>query len=284
MSDAITFLHQAVRFAHIALGFLGLIAFWVVIALPKGTRRHIAVGRVFAWCGLFVSLSGLATSFWAVVDLPSFLASLARGSTGRNPASQHAFIHMFFMILLYLSATALAAAVLGIRLARTQQRHDLLPTLTVRVSAWLPVIVSAILFGYGVWNGVLVFLGEHALSGPRGTVYSLCIVLGGLGFSGNLRDLRYVRGPKPTEKMGWLYKHIECMVGLAIAFHTAFLVFGGRRFIPGTDGPLQLVFWIAPSIIGVTLSNRWIRRYKRQYGDEPVAAALADPLGAGIDR
>jgi hypothetical protein len=280
MSDAISFLHQAVRYVHIALGFLGLIAFWVVIALPKGTRRHVATGRVFAYCGLFVSLSGLAASFWAVVHLRSFLASLGHRPTGAMPATEGAFIHMFFMILMYLSTAALAAAVLGIRLARTQQRHDLLPTPTVRLAVCLPVVVSALLFAYGVWNGLQVLLGQHVLSGPGGSVYVLCVVLGGLGFTGNLRDLQYVRGPKPTEKMGWLYKHIECMAGLAIAFHTAFLVFGGRRFIPGTDGPMQLVFWIAPPVIGVTISNRWISKYKRQYGDEPVTGELADPLGA----
>lgn len=276
MPDSIVVLHRLLREAHIVVGFLGLAAFWVVVVLPKGTRRHVAAGRVFAWSGLFVSLSGLFASTWAVVSLTTFLASLRqRSDPAELPADERAFIHLFFSILLYLSTAALSAAVLGIRLARTQKRHDQLPSLAVRAVTVLGPFAGALLCTYGLVNTALVLMGRHALSGGAAGLYGLCIALGGLGVVSGLQDWKYVFGPPPALKMGWLYKHIECMVGLAIAFHTAFLVFGARRFIPGANGPLQLVFWIAPSVIGVTAANRWVKAYQKKFNDLPAAESVA---------
>jgi hypothetical protein len=269
MSDAIAMLHSLMRAAHIGLGFLGLAAFWIVVALPKGTPRHVAVGRLFARCGLFVSLSGLVASSWAVLHLPSFLASLSALPDRGLPADAAAFIHMFFSILLYLSTAALSAAVLGIRLARTQQDHDRLASRPVRATCALTYLAAIGLLLYGLGNLAAVLLSQHPLAGGRGMIYLLCVALGWLGIASARQDRRYVFGPRPQLRMGWLYKHIECMVGLGIAFHTAFLVFGARRYFPFMEGPLQMVFWIAPSVIGVAASNAWIRAYQRRFGDLP---------------
>lgn len=63
----------------------------------------------------------------------------------------------------------------------------------------------------------------------------------------------------PQEKMFWYYKHIGQMGGAYIATTTAFLVNNGNlfSFIP----PIAL--WLMPTVVGVVLITRVIKKYKK---------------------
>lgn len=63
-----------------------------------------------------------------------------------------------------------------------------------------------------------------------------------------------------------LYSHLGSMLGGGIAFHPAFAVFGVQRLISyELPGPLTIVPWLLPTIIGVPAIVLWGRHYKRRF-------------------
>ena len=69
-------------------------------------------------------------------------------------------------------------------------------------------------------------------------------------------------------RRAWMYEHIGAMLGSGIAFHTAFAVFGSAQLIDiNLAGWLQVVPWIAPTIIGIPAILLWTRHYQRKFGE-----------------
>ena len=52
---------QTLRWTHMALGFVGLTAWWVPILAKKGGKRHVAFGKVFAVCAYAVGGTAMLT-------------------------------------------------------------------------------------------------------------------------------------------------------------------------------------------------------------------------------
>ena len=61
--------HDAVRWLHVTLGFLGLAAFWLPVFMRKGGRGHIFFGRVFLYCGYVVLVSAMIGVALNVIEL-----------------------------------------------------------------------------------------------------------------------------------------------------------------------------------------------------------------------
>ncbi|MCE2540754.1 MAG: DUF2306 domain-containing protein, partial [Acidobacteria bacterium] len=63
------------------------------------------------------------------------------------------------------------------------------------------------------------------------------------------------------------------MLGGGIAFHTAFIVFGAQRvWAYELAGPLAIVPWILPTVVGIPAIVVWTRYYRRKFGPAPAAA------------
>jgi hypothetical protein len=54
------------------------------------------------------------------------------------------------------------------------------------------------------------------------------------------------------------------MIGAGVAFHTAFAVFGMSRLVDtGILGPVAVLPWILPTLIGVPAAMLFSRKYRR---------------------
>ena len=63
------------------------------------------------------------------------------------------------------------------------------------------------------------------------------------------------------------------MLGGGIAFHTAFAVFGAPRlWAYEIAGPLAVLPWILPTVIGIPTIAVWTRRYRRKFNPAPPPA------------
>ena len=77
-----------------------------------------------------------------------------------------------------------------------------------------------------------------------------------------------------AEHMGWFYSHMGSMIGGGIAFHTAFAVFGAQRlFEYSIEGPLAVVPWILPALIGLPAIVLARRYYQRRFVRPQVQTA-----------
>lgn len=77
--------------------------------------------------------------------------------------------------------------------------------------------------------------------------------------------LRQMRGGG-AQPMSWFYSHMGSMLGGGIAFHTAFAVFGVQSLVSyELPGPLAILPWLLPTIVGVPAIIAWRRRYQRRF-------------------
>jgi hypothetical protein len=104
-------------------------------------------------------------------------------------------------------------------------------------------------------------------------VGGLMLLLLGLIYSNTLHTVFRVLGSvlaiqtgrfclaKSVSANRWLVEHLSASIGSGIAAYTAFFAFGGRSMF-GDLGQWQIVFWIAPGVIGAIASARMSRKYK----------------------
>jgi hypothetical protein len=85
-------------------------------------------------------------------------------------------------------------------------------------------------------------------------------VFGMLGIAISIGMLRYCLNATPKPKQ-WLVEHLGAMLGSAIGAYTAFFAFGGRSLFSDL-GNAQLLFWIAPGVIGGTAIFLLSRKYQ----------------------
>jgi hypothetical protein len=271
MSDVVDFGHQLLRYSHIGAAFLGLALYWIPIFAVKGSRLHIRIGKIFIWCAAYVGTTGLISSSWAILDPLSFVSGTGAPRDPQALPYQIERLRFFFSILGFLSLGILCGVVFGIRVIRTRQAHEKLPSPLLLGLESAMGLASFGLAIYGMWNLYLAFTGQHFLRPAETGKYWIPTVLGLFGLLGTSEDLKYILRPRPTP-MAWWYKHMENMIGIGIGFHTAFLVFGLNRLVNfQLSGPWQLVPWLLPATIGLPASVLWTRYYKRKFGElEPA--------------
>ncbi len=267
-------LHVGLRTSHIVIGCIGLAVFWLVIGVPKGTGLHRRLGRVFVASALFVGGSALVSSTWALLHPLSFAPGIATLAPERQAAIL-ANVQFLFAILWFLSVATIAGALYGWHSVKLKANVAALRRTSLPFWQSLAVVASAGLFCFGAYHLVT---GTSKSDMPL-AAYWVPTLLGMVGFFTTIIELRSVYRPLQHSRE-WLYRHIEQMFGTGIAFHTAFLVFGARRVLEKyLEGPLFLVPWIAPFIIGVIATKWYIGRLKRQ-----AAAGTAPPMGVQVER
>jgi hypothetical protein len=259
-------LHHVLRYAHVAIGGVGLAAFWVPVFAKKGGRTHLFFGRVFVWCVYGVAATALASAAWALIDPVSFVGAPPQSQEVADRIARR--IRPVMAFLGYLAVLTLAGARLGVGLIRHRRQPERLRSVEIVGLECLSILAGAGLVVMGLlvgWPMVYVF-----------------VIFGAIGVWGGIEDLRFVLRPWPT-RMAWWYKHMECMLGTGIAFHTAFAVFGGSRlFGLRIDGPFGFLPWVLPAAVGVPAIHVWIRYYQRKFGDLPEAPAGSAAAPAAV--
>lgn len=120
---------------------------------------------------------------------------------------------------------------------------------------WMQFAIAISVLGYGV----VMLVG----SSYRGRYWILIVLalLILLDFNEQRCYLKLPPGPRP-----WLRKHIECMIGCGIAFHTAALItFVVRIWKLDLPGILAFVPWVLPSMIGIPAIMWSTMHYAKQF-------------------
>jgi hypothetical protein len=243
-------LFQGLRWIHIAVGSMALLAFWIPAFAKKGGRVHVNAGWFYVICMSIVVatafiLSGMA--FGWPLRVRTFAQALSAEETARIIRNSR----MFAFFLSYLGALTLAAGWQGVRVLQT--RRDPAKFRTPFTFALNVAVVLAAL-------ACLVMGLQH-----RNGVFLAMSPVGFLVSGGNLSYL--LRGPQT--KMHWWYEHLGSMIGTGIAGYTAFLVFGARQLFPAlAHTQFYAVFWILPTILGVTAIFLTIAYYRRKFHED----------------
>lgn len=234
---------------HAAIGFVGLAAFWIPIFARKGGGSHVRFGKVYAWSAYFVTLSAVAASIGRVVSYQ------AAGLT----MSERPVAYGFAFFLGYLGIAAFASVRHGVRVIQTRRQPELIRTPFHQALGWVSMAgsVFVVVFALAAWSSVSPIL--LALS-PVGIA---------VGW-----DIRSFITRPVREHMGWWYGHMDAMIGGGVAFHTAFAVFGAQRLWDyELAGPLAVLPWILPALIGIPGSVIWTAYYRRKFTRTAHAAA-----------
>ncbi len=204
---------------HITAGCVALMSAPVAMAVGKGNTLHRRAGILFFWSMTLVFITALLLS---LVSFQPFLLMIA--------------------VLSYY------AVVSGYRALYHKKLHA--SKSVIKPIDWFALVVN------GVTNLAFVIWGITLLDEMQG-IGILAIVFGTLGSMMSVSNIiSFVR--QPSDKMYWLYAHINGFVIGYIACTTAFSV-TVIDFIPG------IWAWLWPTIIGSPLIAFWIRRYKNKF-------------------
>jgi hypothetical protein len=225
---------DALLFAHVAGGAVGLIAFWVPALTRKGSPLHRKAGRVYVR-GMSVVL---ATS------LPLSLASFVRGNWVGGT---------FLLYLFIITGFALYTGLQALK-SKAGPSHYITPA--YRVMAWALVVGGATVLTVGVVTQTWLLAGFSFI-----------------GLSAGPNAIATIRRP-PTDPKFWWYRHFGGMIGTGIAAHVAFLNFGAQRLIPGFSlGDWGMLAWFAPVVIGLVATNRLEAYYRAKFSSRRTASA-----------
>ena len=245
----VSLLFDALVGIHVATGFVGLAAFWIPVFAGKGGRAHVQAGRVFTYCAYVVTLSAVTASAGRIV---SFLVQ-GIGFADRPD------LYGFALFLGYLGLVTFATVRQAMRVVATRRAPETLRTPFHEALGWASIAgsLAVIAFALGVWSDISPIL----------------LGLSPIGLFAGSGMLRLMHNPG-AQHMGWFYSHLGSMLGGGIAFHTAFIVFGAQRlWAYDLAGPLAIVPWILPTVIGIPVIVVWTRYYRRKFGPAAPAAA-----------
>lgn len=215
--------------SHAISGALVLLAGLLAIIARKRKGLHTTVGRLYFWGMMWVCASA-----WLTIS--------------------------FFRFNLFLLVVGVFSFYLTFSGYRVLKRRQLGEQTWVD---WTAAIISALmgvgLMGFGVAVPFLYGWGV-SLAYPL-----LCMLFGWFTFSSAWTDIKIFRASEMDSKMWWWYHHMQAMLGSYIAAVTAFVVQSGHRFLP--DFGMSWLYWVLPGVIGGIFIGRWIRKYRKQFGD-----------------
>lgn len=232
---------------HVAAGFVGLVSFWVPLFARKGGRLHVLSGRVYTYCAYVVTGTAITVSSGRIA------AHIGNGvSLTETPGA-----YAFSLFLGYLGVATFATVHHAIRVVETRRAPEELRTPFHEVVAWAPGVCSAgiVVLAMAFWSGMSPLL----------------LALSPIGFILSWTMLRVVYDPAGRH-MRWFYSHLGSMIGGGIAFHTRSSSSAPSASTPTRwRGPLGLVPWVAPTLLGLPAILLWTRYCQRRFA--PVASA-----------
>lgn len=240
LPDPVLSFYQLMVWLHIAVGSIALILFWVPLRFPKGSPAHERSGRYYANCMYFVAGSGLLLAVLVLSDPMYFKAELYRPDS--NDEAVTSAIRQFWSFLLFLCFLVLTNVSHAMSVLRVKTNIKKMRSIRYLAYPVMLLISSAWVLYMGIKNTHMLFLAFSVI-----------------GFMSSIDTIRYCLRTEITRD-DWMAAHIGNICGSGIGVYTAFFAFGGRSLF-AAFGQWQLVFWIAPAIIGTFLISKTIKRY-----------------------
>lgn len=238
-------IHSLTLYAHILFGSAALLLFWIPMTAPKGRLNHVKYGKFYISAMYLVAATGAITALMVLWDPMAI-----HGQRLSNPDNTAIFIdkmRVFYGLLFYLSILIYAGLRHGILVLRYKKEPLAIKRPDVLIANIALVLGAPILCYLGmVFN------------------QTLAIIFAVIGLLSGWSNLKYIlfnnENAKKENPKAWLKEHIGALIGTGIGAHTAFFAFGGRSIF-GDIGDYQLIFWIAPGVLGSIA----IRHYSLKY-------------------
>jgi hypothetical protein len=226
---------QALVIAHVVVGAVALVSFWIPVVSRKGGAAHRKWGHVFK-----VALYAAA---WFAIGMAVLNLTTAND---RHPVltDRAMFDGLFGWMMLYLGVLTLGLGHYG--MAAAKARGDAVAMRSpLNLAIQLCVIVAAINCAVrGYWLGQPLMVGLAALGLGAAATFLIAML-------------------RPSSsKQGYVREHLKAMVGAGIAAYTAFLSVGLLQIVP--DYVFNPAIWSIPSTVGVALILVHVRRIDGQ--------------------
>lgn len=219
-------IHDIFLWIHIPAGTLSLILFWIPVMVKKGNNIHRKVGMAYYWCMWIVQITALILSI-------------------NNVFLGHYIMAAFLGFLAILTAYPLwySFEILQQKKVWSDQYFNRRKAFAwVLFMASLSMVIGAIIMKFQGPGILMLFFG----------------ILGIPAMKDALMTKETAIAKENRIKM-----HMQGTIVSGIAAYTAFLSFGGRTLFGDLlPGYLQILPWIAPTIIGVTVLRFMKKKYK----------------------
>ena len=233
------------RSAHIGIGIVGLLVFWIPIFAQKGGARHVFYGRLFSW----ICYGVLASAALAVA-----LHMYEFWQRGIGPRQAPA-IFSLYLFLGYLTLTTFAIITHG------------------RGAAWARDDTPSLRAPWRITISTLPILGSLGLIAYafhfRPPTFWVLLAISIFGIFASYDAISHMLKARAT-RQEWVYQHLNGMIGTGIAFYTAFVAFGARvaiDFDTLAQSGFNVIPWLAPAAIGIPFTMYWKRQVMRRYSD-----------------
>jgi hypothetical protein len=236
-----TYFHSSLFILHILFGTAALILFWVPLFTEKGKLNHVKFGQYFKNTMYTVAGTG---ALMALMVLAAPLVIRA-GMISENTDLDHLAyrLRVFWSFLFYLSILSFTGTRHAVAVLKVKDKRSELRTFSYLTPIVLLIIGAPVLFYIGFINNITLHM-----------VFSV------LGFFVGVSMLKYCL-KKEVKSRQWIVEHITATIGSGIGAYTAFVAFGGRTLLSDL-GEWQLLFWIAPGVIGSIASAILCKKYK----------------------
>ncbi|MGB3726675.1 MAG: hypothetical protein WA981_12970, partial [Glaciecola sp.] len=236
-------LHSYLLVLHILLGCIALVLFWVPVFTAKGQLNHKKFGKYYTNTMYSVAATGAIMAIMVLIAPLYFKQHIAPNADPENLATS---VRTFWWFLLYLAVLSYVGTKHGFEVLKVRENRHLLK----RVTYVLPVAVLLL-------GGIVLFVSGVSRSHVLHSIFGILGTLVALG------TFKYIYA-KSVSKNRYITEHIGSMIGSAIGAYTAFLAFGGRTLLEGI-GSYQIIFWIAPGVIGSAASYILCKKYAKVF-------------------
>jgi len=240
-------IHQFLLYFHITLGAAGLVVFWLPTLSKKGSPFHKRIGKIFVWTMFAISISGIIMSIMVLLDpigvrAPERNLSLAQSLSLKQQSRETAVFLLMLSMLVFVNVKQ------SILVLKVKAERD-----------WLKTPSTLIPIGLLLVTGIIVGIVAIIIVQPLFIVFSILSIVISYG------SLKYIF-KKELKEREWILEHMGNIFGAGIAAYTAFFAFGGRRFFDEIfTGNMQLIPWILPSVIGVSATIYFSKKYSKKY-------------------
>lgn len=239
-----TYIHSTLFILHILFGTAALILFWVPVFTQKGKLNHVKFGRFYA--NTMYAVAGTGALMALIVMAVPLVIKADMITQNTDPDRFAHIMRVFWGFLFYLSMLSFTVTKHGMTVLKVKNNRAAL-----RTFAYLTPIIAL------TAGGPFIFYVGYV------NAQTLHMIFGVLGLLVGSSMLKYCL-QKNIENGAWLPEHISSMIGSAIGAYTAFIAFGGRAILSDL-GQWQIVFWIAPGVIGGIASALVCKKYKSMF-------------------